>query len=162
MPQLTEAMFHDTNDSRLRLALVDQLNTLPGVQICSTVAAARRVAATQAIGQIGPQAKGTIPDLIKVLKGNDPAPRPAAASALGQIHGEPETIIPLLIALLDDPQDGVPENAASALGNWGSLSKAAVPKLLPMLKAPDKDLRRAATLALKQIDPEAATNTAVK
>src|SRR5215831_12383261 len=33
IPQLTQTMFCDTNDSRLRLALVDQLNDLPGVQI---------------------------------------------------------------------------------------------------------------------------------
>jgi HEAT repeat protein len=66
----------------------------------------------------------------------------------------------LLIALLDDPQDSVPDHAAAALGQLGALSRAAVPKLLPMLKAKDKDLRHAATIALRQIDPEAAAKAA--
>lgn len=162
IPQLVETMFHDTSDSRFRLALIDQLNTLPGVQIYSPVAAGRRVAAVQALGQIGPQAKGALPDLIKVLKGNDRAPRPAAALALGQIHSEPETIIPLLVALLDDPQHDVPENAVAGLGQMGSLSKPVVPRLLPLLKAPDKDMRHAVTIALMQIDPEAAAKAGVR
>ena len=162
IPQLTDTMFHDTNDSRLRLALIDQLNTLPGIQIHATIAEGRRAMAAQTLGVIGPRAKATIPGLLRVLKGNDPAPRPDAASALGQIHSEPETVIPLLVALLDDPQDGVPEKAAAALGQFGSLSKAAVPKLLKLLTVPEKDLRFAVTIALKQIDPEEAAKAGVR
>jgi hypothetical protein len=162
IPQLTDAMFHDTNDSRIRLALIDQLNSLPGVQIYFTVAEGRRTMAAAALGEIGSHAKAAIPDLIKVLKGSDPAPRAGAASALGKIHSEPETIIPLLVGLLDDPQDGVPEGAATALGQFGSLSKAAVPKLLELSKVPDKDLQVAVSIALKQIDPEAAAKAGVR
>jgi hypothetical protein len=162
IPQLVRTMFEDTNDSRLRLALIDQLNALPGVQIYSTLAEGRRAVSARALGEIGPRAKATIPELIKVLKGNDPGPRPAAASALGQIHCEPETVIPLLVALLDDPQDGVPEEAATALGQFGSLSKAAVPKLLELLKVPDKDLYFAVTTALKQIAPEEAPKSGAR
>lgn len=162
IPQLTETMFHDTNDSHFKLALVERLNTLPGLQISATVTAGRRVAALEALGQIGPLAKATIPDLIKVLKGKDLTPRPATALALGRIRSEPETVIPLLVALLDDPQDGVPENAVEGLGQLGSLSKPLVPKLLPLLKAPDKDRRHAASIALRQIDPEAAAKAGVK
>jgi hypothetical protein len=163
IPRLTQTMFHDTNDSRFRLALIDQLNALPGVFIHSTVANDRRVAAALALGQIGPRAKATIPDLVKVLRGNDPAPRPAAAFAAGRIHSEPETIIPLLAALLDDPQDGVREMAATSLGEFGGLSKAAVPQLLELFKLrSDKDLNNAVAVALKQIDPGAATKAGIR
>jgi HEAT repeats len=151
IPQLTQTMFYDTKDSRLRLALIDQLNDLPGVQIYSTTAPVRRAAAAEWLGSIGPLAQPAIPDLIKALKGKDPAPRPNAARALGDIHSQPEQIIPFLITLLDDPQDDVPDGAALALGAFGSLSKAAVPKLQELLKVPDKDLRAAAGRALKQI-----------
>jgi hypothetical protein len=151
IPQLTQTMFCDTNDSRLRLALIDQLNDLPGVQIYVTTAYGRRAGAAQWLGQIGPLAKPAIPDLIKVLKRSDPAPRPNAARALGDIHSQPELIIPLLRSLLDDPQDDVPDGAALALGAFGNLSKPAVPKLKELLKVPDKDLRAAAAKALKQI-----------
>jgi len=156
LPRLTDTMFHDTNDSHLRLALIEQLNTLPGVDIYCTTAYGRRAAAARQLGEVGPRAKAAIPDLIKVLNGKDPAPRPFAAFALGQIHSQPDTIIPLLMNLLNDPQDGVPESAGGGLGQFGSLSKAAVPKLLQWLKGPDKDLQHAAIIALEQIAPDEA------
>ena len=154
IPQLTQTMFSDTNDSRVRLALIDQLNDLPGVQINSTTAYGRRAAAAEWLGEMGPLAQPAVPDLIKVLKSKDPAPRPNAARALGNIHSQPEQIIPFLITLLDDQQDDVPDGAALALGAFGSLSKPAVPKLRELLKVPDKDLHAAVTKALKQIAPE--------
>jgi hypothetical protein len=156
LPRLTDTMFHDTNDSHLRLALIELLNTLPGVNIYCTTAYGRRAAAARQLGELGPRAKAAIPDLIKVLGGKDPAPRASAALALGQIHSESDTIIPLLLSLLDDPQDGVPEAAAGGLGQFGNMSKAAVPKLLQWLKGPDKDLQHAAIIALEQIAPDEA------
>jgi HEAT repeat protein len=156
IPELTNAMFHDTNDSRLRILLIDGLNQLPGVQIYFIDAAGRRVQAAETIGELGPGAKSAIPSLIQALKGNDPAVRSAAISALGEIHSEPETIIPLLITYLDN--DSLNDEAAKALGNYGTLAKAAVPKILPMLHAPDKDARVAAAEALLKIDPEGYTN----
>ncbi|MGA2863400.1 MAG: HEAT repeat domain-containing protein [Verrucomicrobiota bacterium] len=162
IPQLARTMFHDTNDSPLRLALIEELNSLPGVQIYFPRAGSRRAWAANSLGTIGPGARQTIPDLIKALKGNDPAVRPAAARALGQLQGQPDTVIPLLIACLDDPQEGVPEAAAEALGLFGPRSKAAAPKLLQLLKIPDKDLQAAIRLALKRIDPEVALQAAPK
>jgi hypothetical protein len=60
-PRLTEMMFHDTNDSQLRLALIEQLNTLPGVDIYHTTADGRRAEAARQLGQAGPRAKAAIP-----------------------------------------------------------------------------------------------------
>jgi hypothetical protein len=93
IPQLTDTMFHDTNDSRLRLALIEQMNTLPGVNIRYATAYDRRGAAARQLGEAGPFAKAAIPDLIRVINGEDPAPRSRAALALGQINGEPDAII---------------------------------------------------------------------
>jgi hypothetical protein len=162
IPHLTGTMFHDTNDPPLRLALVEEMNSLPGVQIYLPRAATRRAWAANSLGTIGPGARQAIPDLIQALIGNDPAVRPAAARALGQIQGEPDTVIPLMIACLDDLQEGVPEAAAEALGLFGPRSKAAAPKLLQLLKNPDKELQAAIRLALKRIDPQAAVQAAPK
>ena len=156
LPQLIEAMYTDTNDSKIRLLLIEQLNNLPGVTIYFTPADGRRAEAAQYLGELGPGAKAAIPSLIKALKGSDQTIRGPAAIALGKIQCQPETIIPLLIASIDDPQDDVQEAAIDALGEFGPLSKAAVPKIVPFLKAPDKDLRHAATVALKKIQPQAA------
>ena len=47
IPHLTQAMFTDTNDSGLRLMLIDQLNGLPGVTIHYTPADGRRAEAAE-------------------------------------------------------------------------------------------------------------------
>lgn len=155
LPQLVQAMFSDTNDSSIRLMLIDQLNCLPGVTIHYTPADGRRAEAAQDLGSFGPNAKAAVPSLVKALKGEDPVIRAPAALALGKIHSEPQSIIPLLIAAINDPQEDVPAAAIEALGNFGSLSKDAVPKILPLLKVPDKDTRRAANVAIRKIDPQA-------
>src|SRR5437764_4685719 len=58
IPQLTRIMLLDTNDSRLRLALIEKLNTLPGVNIYVTTAPTRRMNAAMLLGEFGPAAKG--------------------------------------------------------------------------------------------------------
>jgi len=47
------------------------------------------------------------------------------------------------------------------LGSFGAAAKAAVPRLLPLLHG-EKEARRAATLALPRIDPEAAAKAGIK
>ncbi len=153
IPQLIDTMFHETNDSNLRISLIETLNQLPGVYIYFTPAGGRRADAAQNIGGLGPAAKSSVPALIQVLKGKDAPVCEAAIQALGKIHSDPEVVIPLLIGYLDD--DSVNDEAALALANYGSLAKAAVPKIVPLLHALDKDARVAAEKALKRIDPEA-------
>jgi HEAT repeats len=160
IPQLTNQMFHDTNDSSFRLALVDKLNCLPGVVINYIPADRRRATAVDEIGEFGPLAKDAIPVLIQALKGKDGATRPAAARVLGKIHGDPDVVIPLLIDYLSD--DDVNASAAEALGDFGPPAKAAVPKLVPLLKPGDKDLLKAVTEALRKIGPEASAEAKPK
>lgn len=160
MPNLVNVMFNDTNDSRLRLALIDKLNTLPGVNIYFEPADGRRALAAQTLGEFGLAAKSAIPVLLQALKSADSIVHGPAIFALGKIHGEPDTIIPLLMGYLDDKE--LNAEAATALGDFGSQAKVALPKLIPMLKIPDKDLHHAVALALKQIDPAAAVTAGVK
>jgi hypothetical protein len=153
IPQLTETMFHDANDSRLRLILIETLNGLPGVQINFILAQGRRVSATRRMGELGPAARPAVPALVQALKGKDAIVHQAAISALGNIHSDPDLIIPLLTGYLEDGD--LNDEAALALANYGSLAKAAVPKIIPLLHASDKDAQAAAVEALKKIDPEA-------
>jgi hypothetical protein len=156
LPQLTDTLFHYTNDSSVRLALIEALNGLPGVQINFIHASSRRIQAARRVGELGPAAKAAVPDLVRALKGKDLIVHSAAIQALGNIHSDPDVIIPLLIGYLDN--DDLNDEAALALANYGSLAKAAVPKIIPLLHAPDKDAQRAAVEALNRIDPEAYTN----
>jgi HEAT repeat protein len=156
MPELLNCLFADTNDSPVRVFLIEQLNALPGVNIIFTRTEGRRTEAANSLGELGAHARSAIPDLIRAIKGRDPVVRAPATKALGEIQCEPDTIIPLLTGLLDDPQDDMPEAAAEALGKFGARSAAAIPKLLELFKVKDKDLHHAVTEALKHIDPAAA------
>jgi len=162
IPRLIDVMFHDSQDSKLRLGLIEQLNNLPGVQIFYVPSEGRRAQAAGALGSLGFCAQKAIPDLIKVIQGKDEPVRSAAVSALGQIKGRPEVVIPLLTTCLSDPQDGVPEAAVESLGAFGALSRPAWPKLVPLLEVRDKDMQRALKIALKQIDPDEAAKVGVK
>jgi len=61
IPYLTNQMFADTNDSRMRVALIEQLNALPGVHIYFTRQDGRRVQAINDLGSLGPIAKAASP-----------------------------------------------------------------------------------------------------
>lgn len=159
IPQLTGTMLHDTNDSSLRLALVDKLNDLPGVSIRFISARNRRKGAASTLGYFGPAAQAAVPALIQALTGPDDEVRPRAALALGKIHGQPEVVVPLLIKYLDD--ENMDEAAATSLGAYGALAKTAVPKLLQSTqKRNDPGLQALARRALKEIDPQAAAPAA--
>ena len=160
IPRLVDQMFHDTNDSKIRLLLIETLNGIPGVQINFAKAETRRASAANYLGLFGSPAKAAVPSLIQALKGPDAGLHEPAIAALGKIHSNPDVVIPLLIPYLTN--DDVNDEAASALGNYGSLAKEAFPKIVPLLQARDKDARAAARVALKQIDPEAAANAGVK
>ena len=160
LPHLTEVMFHDTNDSHLRMTLIDNLNELPGIHIYFTPAGGRRARAAGEIGDFGPVASRAVPAMLQALRSNDSDIHGPIISALGKIHVQAEEIVPLLIEYLS--HEDVREYAAGALGGYGPAAKAAVPKLLPLVQIPDKELHRAVVDALKKIDPEALPRAAVK
>ncbi len=157
IPRLAGQMFHDTNDSQLRMTLVSVLNGLPGIEAFYTEAPQRRAEAARAIGELGPAAKAAIPALIQALQSGDTAVHEAAIQSLGGIHSEPDKVIPLLMKYLDD--EDLNDEAATALGNYGSLARVAIPKIIPLLHAADDDAQIAAAKALKKIDPDYASAT---
>src|ERR1043166_3287332 len=62
VPRLTQVIVHDTQDSSLRLALIEQLNKLPGVTIYFTPAPGRRAQAASALGNLRSHAQGAVAD----------------------------------------------------------------------------------------------------
>jgi hypothetical protein len=150
IPNLTGVMLFDTNDSALRVGLVDALNGLPGVAIPFMRAEQRRKSAAFELGEYGPAARTAVPALLRALNGDDEAVREGAASSLGYIRSEPETVIPALTRCLYD--DSVSERAAYALAEFGPAAEAAVPQLIIMLHTGDGETQLAALQALKKID----------
>lgn len=163
IPRLTRILLCDTNDSSWKLALVRELNLLPGLKVYRMDADERRAYAASQLGELGPAASGAVPALLQALQGKDEAVHGSAATALGKIRGDPDTVIPPLLACLSDPGGNCRAEAATALACYGARSKAAVPVLTVILKGPyDKDLFTAVRPALKAIDADAATNAGVK
>jgi hypothetical protein len=164
IPQLTNRMFSDTNDSRLRMALLDQLNDLPGMQIMYTPAIGRRAQAVNDLAALGPLAKdAATPAFLEVFKHKDGLLIGPAADALVKIEANPDTVIPALIDCMVDGEGHGQSDVVEALGEYGPKAKAAVPTLIKLLAdRSSKDIMEAVPKALKKIDPEAAVKAGVK
>ena len=157
IPQLTDQMFHNTNDSKIRLKVIDALNSLPWITyIDPYLASSRRLKAAFDLGAFGPAGKAAIPALMQAVQSSDSAVNEEAIVSLGKIHSRPDVVIPFLIQYLDD--DSRDDEAATALGEFGSLARPAVPKIILLLHSTDDDAQEAAFDALKKIDPVALTN----
>ena len=156
-------MFSDTNDSRVRLALIEQLNGLPRVHIDFVPQEGRRVQSINDLGSLGPKAKGAAWALLAALDPNDDVLCGAAATALVKIQADPDQVIPRLIPCLIDRQGRGRPDVVEALGEFGPKARAAVPVLIKLLAdRSSKDIVAAVPIALKQIDPDAAAKAGVK
>jgi hypothetical protein len=169
IPRLGDQMLHDTNDSKLKLSVIEILDGLPGAQVAFVDSDGRRIGAACDLGGFGPPAKAAVPFLIQAIEGpNAGLPEGShkglhdrAIEALGEIHSNPDVVIPFLIPYLDDYS--LDEEVAEALGNYGSQAREAFPKILALLrKEHDADTRAVYRAALEKIDPEAAAKTGVK
>jgi HEAT repeat protein len=113
----------------------------------------------RALGQMGPDAKQAVPQLLAAVQDEDSWVRYAAADALGNIlaggaaGASPavpniKAIVAALIPLLKDPEPQLPVIAIDALGKIGPPSADAVPALIESLKARRYDIRRKAAETL--------------
>jgi HEAT repeat protein len=155
IPHLTNELCSAAKDSKFKLALIKQLNELPGVQIYFEGADQRRAQAAFDLAAFGPKAKGAAPALLAVLKGQDDTLYRPAARALASIGADPEAAIPVLIGRLVDRDGHGRPDVVDALAEFGPRAKAAVPTLVKLLKdRSSKDIIRAVPRALRRIDPE--------
>lgn len=104
------------------------------------------------LGEIGPDAAGAVPALVRVLQ-RERVPRalrspPSSAIALGQIG---RSAVPELIRCLEDARPDVRTSAAIALGLMGRAAETAVPALIPLLKDLNQEVRQASVLSLGAI-----------
>jgi HEAT repeat protein len=96
---------------------------------------------------------GSIQDLARALKGENPIDRMSAAKALGEKGPEARAAIPDLVEALKDRDILVRMVAARALARIG---KPAVPALVTALRSKEQPIRHGAAEALDNMGPDAA------
>ncbi|MDP2599689.1 MAG: HEAT repeat domain-containing protein [Deltaproteobacteria bacterium] len=111
----------------------------------------RNAMATE-LGQIGSDAKESVPFLLKILKNGNPEIRASAARSLGQIRSNADIVVPSLAAALTDPDVYVRWFAARALGRIGKEAQAAVPALVMAMQDESVYVRRSVVTSLGQIE----------
>jgi HEAT repeat protein len=105
--------------------------------------------AVESLGEMGPEAKSAVPQLILCLKDQKAEVRKKAALALAGI-GKPA--LPALIESLQNEDVRIRKNAAFCLGEMGEQAKGALQALKKLLKDPYKQVRWCADNALKKIE----------
>lgn len=167
VPDVQKLLKDDSRAVRLTaaLALVGIDSKSAGVAVPVLAEALRGTdhdarAAADALGTLGPTAKGAIPELVKHFASPNVHLRIASASAAARIDATraPEAV-KVLNAVLQDPKltKGMPRvYAVAALRNIGPPAKAALPVLAPLL-TDDRAFHSDIALAMLTIDPESAT-----
>jgi HEAT repeat protein len=108
-----------------------------------------------ALARVDPQSKTTVTALSAALKDKSGHVCVCAAEALWKLSHNPEEVVPILTARLKDLKSR--HAAAQALYRIGPDAKAAVPALLTAAKDKDRLFHESIVMALKKIDPAAAT-----
>jgi HEAT repeat protein len=121
--------------------------------------------AAYAIDFLGSNAAPAIPFLIPALQNTNASVRDAALRALSAIHTSPETTIPPILPFVaaNNTNTWTRAFALTALRNFGPSARGLVPMttLLQALQDHEENIRRRATNALRQIDPDAARNVGI-
>lgn len=147
LPRLIEMI--RCRDSRLRLKLVWLASKQTLIDFRFRPPANRvQFQGILGIKVLGPAAREAIPDLIPLLKSNDPSVRAVAADALGLMAADAGSAVPALLLTLEDQVDFVRHSAYAALGAFTGQAKEIVPVLEPHLQDPAPEIRSAALAAL--------------
>lgn len=120
---------------------------------------------TEAILFLGTNGAPAIPFLISALQNTNASVQEKTLVALSAIHMSPETTIPAILPFVSpaNTNNRIRDYALSVLHNFGPTARGIVPMatLLQALQDPDENIRRRATNALRQIDPEAARKVGI-
>ncbi len=111
-------------------------------------AAVVRGGAIRALGTLGPDARGAVVPLGRVLRRSNHQDSADASAALGRIG---KASLPVLLEALEDRNATVRRPAVSALAQLGPDAAGAVPALAGLLLDPDRNVRELAGYALQVI-----------
>ena len=137
------------------------------VKSLRTVGLGNRNMCAVLLGELGPKAISTVPDLVTALADKEAGVRQCSAFSLFQIGALDDPIkgqaLSVLIEALRPARDVHARRlAAYQLGELGAQAKATLQSLTEVLNDEDEELRKKAADALKKIDSETARKAAVK
>ncbi|MFT4640585.1 MAG: HEAT repeat protein [Verrucomicrobiales bacterium] len=111
-----------------------------------------RLQSLQALGAIGGPAHDALPDLKKLIKGDDQDLRSASLEAFARIEADESKLIPVFLEALKDPEPEVRRPVIEGLGRLGERGMGAASALVDLLESePD---RKPALEALREIRPD--------
>jgi HEAT repeat protein len=113
-----------------------------------------RIAAAEALGRMGAEAKVAIPVLREAFQSPNGHFRVAAAAAFWSLEDNAKLALPILQTALHDRDGWVRTKAVESLACLGARASPAIPCLQDLLEDDDVILRQAARAALKQIRRE--------
>jgi len=140
MPVLLTALKEEPEDGGVDIEAVKALRSLGAKAVPALVEVLNgdakslvRARAAEALGGMGPDAKGAVPSLIQAAKQNDLQLRRVALNTLAGIGPEAKAAVPFLIEALKDRDQDVRFNAMAALGAIGTEAKSAIPNLVEIM-----------------------------
>jgi HEAT repeat protein len=120
-----------------------------------------RLRAIITLGEIGPAAAPTIPELKKLLQDKDADTQLRAAYALWQISGDAKESLVVLEDLLGTEKHYAP--TIRVLGDMGPAAQSMLPTLVALYRNEDVAADRLAlAMAIKKIDPKAGMKLGIK
>jgi HEAT repeat protein len=120
-----------------------------------------RIRAIITLGEIGPDARKTVPTLTKLLTDKDSEAQLWSAYALWQITGETKESLPLLEKMLGSELHD--NQAIQLITNMGPAARDALPTLVAIYREEENlSFRQALAVAIKKIDPESAKKLGIR
>ena len=110
-----------------------------------------RYVAASLLGDLGAEAKATLPALKKGLEREELAVRISFAYAVASVEGESEEALQVLSGALEHRDRGTANSAAEFLGRIGPAAESAVPALETAAKHRDYHVKNASVEALRRI-----------
>jgi HEAT repeat protein len=111
------------------------------------------IEAAEALAQIGPAAKESVPRLMEALGHREPKVQIKAAIALWKVKKDTSGVPVLASLLANEKKWYIPVYAADALGEIGPAAKQALPALL-RARANNPNLENTVDAAISKIDPD--------
>jgi len=115
-----------------------------------------------ALAAMGPAAREAIPWFLKSATNSTEAERKTAIWALLRFHADAPLVLPVLTICLSDTNSWFRWLGANGLASLGHQASETAPELVTLLQDPAREVRVAATNALRQVDAAAAVRAGVR